>query len=90
MAITPQVPNQGVPMTDREGRCKVDQWYPFFVSLGPFTPIKFAQLPTNALIGATAIVTDSNTATWGATVAGGGANQVGVFWNGLHWTVWAK
>ena len=32
-------------------------------------------------------ITDSNTATWGATVAGGGSNKVRVRYNGTNWTV---
>jgi hypothetical protein len=46
----------------------------------------FADLPT-ATTGALACVTDSNTATWGATIAGGGANVVLAFYNGTNWTV---
>jgi hypothetical protein len=37
--------------------------------------------------GALVVVTDSNTATWGATVAGGGANRVLAYCNGTNWTV---
>jgi hypothetical protein len=89
MAITPLVPTQGVPLVNADKNANLP-WYQFFVSLGPFVPVKFAQLPGSALIGATAIITDSTTATWGATIAGGGANQVLGFWNGAHWTVAAK
>jgi hypothetical protein len=32
-------------------------------------------------------ITNSNTATWGATVAGGGSNKVKVRYNGTNWTV---
>ena len=35
-------------------------------------------------------VTDSNTNTLGATVAGGGANTVRVWYNGTNWTVIGK
>lgn len=50
------------------------------------TPIAFASLPTGAE-GMIAAITDSNTATWGATIAGGGANNVLGFYNGANWTV---
>ena len=46
----------------------------------------FASLPT-AATGMMATVTDSNTATWGATIAGGGANNVQARYNGANWTV---
>lgn len=46
----------------------------------------FASLPT-AGTGTLAVVTDSNTATWGDTVAGGGANVVLAWFNGSEWTV---
>jgi hypothetical protein len=35
-------------------------------------------------------VTDSNTDVWGATVAGGGALNVKVRYNGTNWTVVGK
>ena len=50
------------------------------------TGLAFASLPT-AVAGMVAYVTDSNTATWGATAAGGGANKVLVWYNGTNWTV---
>lgn len=46
----------------------------------------YASLPT-AAAGDIAYVTDSSTATWGATIAGGGANKVLAFYNGTNWTV---
>lgn len=48
-----------------------------------------ASLPSAATAGAgaRAMVTDSNTATFNATVAGGGANIVPVFSNGTDWKV---
>jgi hypothetical protein len=49
-------------------------------------PTAFASLPAGAE-GNLACVTDSNTATWGATIAGGGANNVLAFHNGTNWTV---
>lgn len=46
----------------------------------------FADLPTPSL-GMMAVVSDSNTVTWGATIAGGGANAVLAWYNGTNWTV---
>ena len=47
-------------------------------------PTAFASLPTGAE-GDLAFVTDSNTATPGATVAAGGANNILAFFNGTNW-----
>ncbi len=55
--------------------------YDFLVSLLPCTSNRF---------GATAVVSDSSTAVWGAAIAGGGSNQVGAFCNGTAWTVASK
>lgn len=56
------------------------------VKLGEFA---FADLPT-ATAGSLAYVNNSNTATWGATIAGGGVNKVLAFFNGTNWTVAGK
>lgn len=40
--------------------------------------------------GSTRGVTDSNTSTWGATVAGGSTNHVLAYCNGTNWTVYGK
>lgn len=53
-------------------------------------PVTFAQLPSGPTKGQMAVVTDSNTNTWGANIAGGGANSVLAFYNGSAWTVAAK
>lgn len=52
----------------------------------------FASLNTcsSLTIGAMASISDSNTAVWGANIAGGGANQVLGYCNGTAWTVMAK
>jgi hypothetical protein len=47
----------------------------------------FADLPQAPTVGATMVVTDSNIATWGGVVAGGGANTVLAWWNGTAWKV---
>jgi len=52
------------------------------------TPSTFSQLP-NAVgnTGARAFITDGNTTTFAATVAGGGANFVPVYSDGTVWKV---
>lgn len=52
-------------------------------------PVTFGQLPnpTVAGTGTRAFVTDSNTATFAAVVAGGGANAVPVYSDGADWRV---
>lgn len=54
-----------------------------------FTPQAFVSLTACAagMEGAVAEVNNSNTATWGATIAGGGANKVLAHCNGTNWTV---
>lgn len=49
--------------------------------------VTFANLPASPAEGALAIVSDSNTAVWGATIAGGGANRALAYYNGTNWTV---
>jgi hypothetical protein len=51
------------------------------------TPDTFANLPAAPAEGMLASVTDSNTATWRATIAGGGTNHVLAYYNGTNWTV---
>lgn len=52
--------------------------------------IAFANAPASPVLGQTQWFSDSNTATFGATIAAGGANKVlGVF-GGTNWTVMAK
>lgn len=46
----------------------------------------FSALPTVPR-GSLAVVTDSDTNTWGDTVAGNGANVVLAWFNGAEWTV---
>lgn len=53
------------------------------------TPVTFASLPAGSL-GMIATISDSNTNTWGATIAGGGGNNVVGFFNGTVWTVLGK
>lgn len=51
-----------------------------------FRTVTFAGLPVG-VVGMVAVVSDSNTQVWGATVAGGGAFKVLAFYNGTVWTV---
>ncbi len=54
------------------------------------TAVAFAALPAVPVEGMLVAVTDSNTATWGATIAGGGSNHVLAYYNGTNWTVAGK
>lgn len=51
--------------------------------------VTFASVPT-PVAGTMVVITDSSTNTWGATVAGGGANVVLAWYNGTNWTVIGK
>jgi hypothetical protein len=53
-------------------------------------PVTVATLPATPAEGTLIPVTDSNTNTWGAVIAGGGANHVLAYFNGTAWTVAAK
>lgn len=55
-------------------------------------PVAFAALPaaSSAYEGTLQAVNNSNTAVWGAVIAGGGANHVLAFCNGSAWTVAGK
>jgi hypothetical protein len=71
------------------------QYTPAFINIkGHFALFRqaFAALATCTTIteGSIATVTDSNTATWGATVAAGGANRILAYCNGTNWTVMGK
>ena len=45
---------------------------------------------SSTIEGALASITDGNSNTWGATVAGGGANHVMMYCDGTNWTVAGK
>jgi hypothetical protein len=47
----------------------------------------FAELSTAPVAGQMALVSDSNTVTWGATIAGGSTSNVLAYFNGTNWTV---
>lgn len=50
----------------------------------------YANLPSSPVEGMLRGVSDSNTATWGATIAGSGVNHVLAYYNGINWTVAGK
>lgn len=52
--------------------------------------VAYASLPAAPAEGLMMSVTDSNTATWGATVAAGGSNHILAYFNGTNWTVAGK
>ena len=58
-------------------------------SRGTLTPGVFASLAgcSSAIEGTSAAVTDSTTATWGATISGAGTLHVLAYCNGINWTV---
>jgi hypothetical protein len=49
--------------------------------------VTFANLPTPAVEGTLAVVTDATLATWGSVIVGGGANRVLAYYNGTAWTI---
>jgi hypothetical protein len=67
-----------------------------FAQLPPPTipPVQGGATPVNtdqpASWGTIAVVTDSTTNTWGATITGGGSDLVLAFCNGTAWTVIGK
>jgi hypothetical protein len=71
-------------LTSGTPRMTVSASQPIFT----LAPVAFASLgaPT---AGSFAYCSDSNTATWGATIAGGGSNKVLAFFGGTNWTVFA-
>ena len=78
--------NAQVPVVDKQGVLTL-VFLRFLQGLGPARVTTVARLPAAPVVGQIASVTDSTTATWGATVAGGGANTVLAWWNGTNWTV---
>lgn len=55
-------------------------------------PVTYASLNSCAAVGQgyIASISDSTTATWGATISGGGSNKVLAYCNGTNWTVMGK
>lgn len=49
------------------------------------TPVTFANVPTSPVEGMMIPITDSTTATPGATITGTGTNHVMGYWNGTNW-----
>ena len=54
------------------------------------TAVTFANRPGTPVEGMLIPITDSSTATWGATITGGGSNHVLAYYNGTNWTVAGK
>jgi hypothetical protein len=46
-----------------------------------------ADLPADVAVGAVALVSDANATTFNSVVAGGGANQVPVQFDGTNWRI---
>lgn len=51
------------------------------------TAVTFSNVPSTAVEGMHIPVTDSTTATYGATITGGGTNHVNAYYNGTNWIV---
>lgn len=49
--------------------------------------ITFAKLPASPHLGQVQWISDSNTVTFGATIAGSSTNTVLGIWDGTNWTV---
>lgn len=58
-----------------------------FLYTSQYKGVAYANRPGTPVAGMVINITDSNTATWGATVAAGGANNVLARYNGTNWTV---
>ena len=78
--------NAQIPVVDKQGVVTL-AFLRFLNALAPMVPTTVDRLPTAAVIGQLASVTDSTTNTWGATATGGGALVALVWWNGANWTV---
>lgn len=66
---------------------ETDQTVRFHGDFIRLEPQAFATLPAAGTFGRVAAVNNSTTATWGATITGGGANKVLALDNGTNWTV---
>ncbi len=70
--------------------------YPFGANLGNILNVGMHAQAFSSLAtpgpgqGGMAVVTDSTTNVWGATISGGGGDIVLAFWNGTTWTVAGK
>jgi hypothetical protein len=52
--------------------------------------VTYANRPATPVEGMVCAFSDSNTATWGATIAGSSTNHVLGYYNGTNWTVIGK
>lgn len=79
------------PLTTLAGLSGLNSTYAWATYLRS-NPQVFANLPscTGVTAGLEATVTDSNTTTWGANIAGSSTNTVLAFCDGSNWTVYGK
>ena len=54
---------------------------------GRRSTLTVANLPTKAGVGETWMVSDANSTTFNSVAAGGGANVIGVRWDGTNWRI---
>ncbi len=86
--VSIQLPNVTVPVVDHQDMVTRDWYLAFNAMARTIIPnAVFSQLPTVPATGMLRVVTDSNTTTWGATIAGGGTDAVLAWYNGTNWTV---
>lgn len=89
MPILP-LPQANVPLVDPQTGILTEAWRRFLLSIPRQfqAPVgTYAARPSPAVEGMLIVVTDASTATWGATIAGGGVNHVLGWFNGTNWTV---
>jgi len=78
----PVLPNNADtrPITERVNRLIGDY-------NGRRSTLTVASLPTKAGVGETWMVSDANSTTFNSVAAGGGANVIGVRWDGTNWRI---
>ena len=54
---------------------------------GRRTALPVASLPADPAVGEVWMVNDANSTTFNSVVAGGGANVIGVRWDGTNWRI---
>lgn len=62
----------------------------FDMPMTALTAVAFADLPGSPAEGMIVAVNNANTAVWGATISGTGANHVLAYYDGTNWTVMGK
>jgi len=92
--LLPLDPPIQTPLLDSEGKV-VEIWRTYFrrnrdvldALQALTTPGLFSALPSTPTAGMLRGISDSNTVVWGAAIAGGGANVVLGFFDGVSWKV---